>query len=40
MWFCMCVCAFLTKKYKKNDFLYVSKIQKIDLCFLVFVDLL
>jgi uncharacterized protein YueI len=34
------VCVFLTKTINKNknDFSYVSKIQKIDLCFLAFVD--
>jgi hypothetical protein len=36
------VCLFLTKTINKNknDFSYVSKIQKIDLCFLAFVDCL
>jgi len=34
------VCVFLTKTINKNknDFSYVSKIQKIDFCFLAFVD--
>jgi hypothetical protein len=34
------VCVFLTKTINKNknDFSYVSKIQKLDFCFLAFVD--